>query len=167
MDAVEIGATLRGKRVEQELSVDDVAARMNVTAQTVHHIEEGNHDKLPGRVFVRGYLRYYARLLGVNPGEIIEEQEQSIPEPTDDDLDYGQDERVLRQTRIWGSVAIGAVLALLVYAWWAESAAPPDAMDAVDTMHEDGADGMDDMDGMGDMDTVSYTHLTLPTILRV
>ena len=131
MDAAEIGSVLRNKRVERDLSVEDIAGRLNITAQMVERIENGEHDKLHEGVFARGYIRYYARVLGLDPFELLEDQEkQVIDTPPDDDLVYGHNEALLRQVRIWGSVAVAAILALLVYAWWAESGnAPPYAED--------------------------------------
>lgn len=122
MDAVEIGNILRNKRVEQDMSVDDVAERLNVTAQTVNYIENGEHEKLSGEVFVRGYIRYYARVLGISASGLLgTEEEQPMEIKVEDDMDYGHDERILKLTRTWGTVAIIFILMLVIYAWWAEN----------------------------------------------
>lgn len=70
------GETLRKAREGRGWSVAEVAAQLNLTAQRVAQIEAGAFDKLPGHTFARGYVRTYAKLLGVDPNRLVLEFDQ-------------------------------------------------------------------------------------------
>ena len=124
MNEIEAGALLHAKREEAGLTLADIADKLNVSEDTVRKLEEGQHEQLPGRVFVRGYIRYYAKLLNIDATTLFKD-EDVVVEETGDDLDYAQDETALSMTRRWGTVAIVVVLLLVIYSWWVEDEPPP------------------------------------------
>lgn len=60
------GDTLRQARESKEWSLPEVAARLNLTPASLANLEAGAFDKLPGHTFSRGYIRAYAKLLGLD-----------------------------------------------------------------------------------------------------
>jgi len=60
-----VGQRLLKAREALNLSRDEVAAGLYLKENIVAALEEDNSDALPGPVFVQGYLRKYARLLGI------------------------------------------------------------------------------------------------------
>jgi cytoskeleton protein RodZ len=70
-DAAEVpdspGARLRQTRQVKKLSVDYVASSLHLSRSVVEAIERDDYDRLPSAVFVAGYVRSYARLLGLDP----------------------------------------------------------------------------------------------------
>lgn len=65
------GTTVRGAREAAGLSVDDVAQQLKLAPRQVQALEADEYDKLPGRTFVRGFLRNYARLLGLDANALL------------------------------------------------------------------------------------------------
>jgi len=65
------GQRLAAARSEWGVSVDEVAAYINLSAATIEALEADAHDKLPGLTFVKGYLRAYAKLLRLDADDII------------------------------------------------------------------------------------------------
>lgn len=65
------GETLRKARESRNWSIAEVAAQLNLTAQRVGQIEAGAFDKLPGQIFARGYVRTYAKLLGLDQNRLV------------------------------------------------------------------------------------------------
>jgi cytoskeleton protein RodZ len=65
------GALLRKARQGYEWSIDDVAANLNLSIDVVSALERDDYRHLPGATFVRGYLRSYARLLGIDENEVL------------------------------------------------------------------------------------------------
>lgn len=65
------GQLLYNKREALGMSVQEVADTMHITMHYVRALETDAHDKLPGDVFIRGYLRSYASLLGLEPTIVI------------------------------------------------------------------------------------------------
>lgn len=66
------GRMLREARENREWSVQQVANELHLTMHYVNALESDEFDKLPGDVFVRGYMRSYALLLGLDPDEVLQ-----------------------------------------------------------------------------------------------
>lgn len=61
------GARLRQTRQVKKLNVDYVATSLHLSRSVIEAIERDDYDRLPSAVFVAGYIRSYARLLGLDP----------------------------------------------------------------------------------------------------
>lgn len=66
------GELLRRERETQGLTREDVAAALNLRQSVVAGIEEDNYEQVPIAAYRRGYLRAYARLLGMNDNDVLE-----------------------------------------------------------------------------------------------
>ncbi len=66
------GTLLGAQRETLEYSLQQVADRLNLTMHFVKAIETDSYEKLPGDVFIRGYLRSYAELLQLDPEYVLE-----------------------------------------------------------------------------------------------
>ena len=75
------GAVLAAAREELNLSVYDVARYLKITPAQVEALEEGAYERLPGRVFVRGFLRNYAKFLGIDAQPLLRSIEEEMPQP--------------------------------------------------------------------------------------
>ncbi|MBK1727353.1 helix-turn-helix domain-containing protein, partial [Halorhodospira neutriphila] len=64
-----VGARLRQAREAQGRSARAVASSLNLPLVTVEALEGGEREGLPPTTFVRGYLRNYAQLVGLDPEE--------------------------------------------------------------------------------------------------
>jgi len=64
------GARLASARERLGLSLDQVADHLKLDPHTVVALEEGDHRAIGATVFVRGFLRRYAALVGESPAEI-------------------------------------------------------------------------------------------------
>jgi cytoskeleton protein RodZ len=65
------GAMLRSAREAMGLSLDAVAQQLKLAPRQVTALEDGDFARLPGRTFVRGFLRNYARLVRVDPDRVL------------------------------------------------------------------------------------------------
>lgn len=66
-----VGQFLREKREERRMSVAEVARATRVPVSSVERIEADQFDELPAEVFVRGFLKSYARAVGVSEDEVL------------------------------------------------------------------------------------------------
>ena len=66
------GAALSAARTAQNLSLIDVARQLKLSVNQVAALEAGEFERLPGPVFVRGFVRNYARLLKLDPERILD-----------------------------------------------------------------------------------------------
>lgn len=91
-DLKSIGLILKKKREELSYTLEHVSEITRITLTCLRHIEEGNMDALPGLVFVRGFIRNYAKLLGLESDWMIEALNQTYqtgrPETKKSEKDY-------------------------------------------------------------------------------
>ena len=69
--AATAGALLSAAREASGLSVDAVAQQLKLAPRQVRALEEGDYTHLPGRTFVRGFVRNYARLVRLDPDKVL------------------------------------------------------------------------------------------------
>ena len=66
------GSLLQKVREEKGLTIDEMSAISNLTKQVIRGIEADDYTQLAGLSFVRGYLKLYAKKLGVDEVEILD-----------------------------------------------------------------------------------------------
>jgi len=67
-DRVSIGRQLADARKRQKLDIEVVARTLKLDAGIIRALESDDRDNLPASIFVQGYLRNYAHLVGL-PGD--------------------------------------------------------------------------------------------------
>ncbi|NND81513.1 MAG: DUF4115 domain-containing protein [Gammaproteobacteria bacterium] len=118
------GRLLAAARKQQNKTVAEIAEELNLSITQIKTIELDQTDGLPEPTYVRGYIRSYAKLLGLNPEEVLKnylnpnwQQGTSL-----DDIPRGignADELSDSHTITPGRVAIVAVvISLLGYLWY-------------------------------------------------
>lgn len=71
-----LGEYLKGIRKSKNASLEAVAAKTKININYLHAIEENRFNDLPGEVFTKGFLRSYARFLGVDEADIVDRYNQ-------------------------------------------------------------------------------------------
>jgi cytoskeletal protein RodZ len=66
-----VGQYLRQQREAKRMSVEEVARATRVPTTSVERIESDRFDELPGEVFVRGFLKSYARAVGLPQDDVL------------------------------------------------------------------------------------------------
>ena len=114
------GARLRQAREAAKRGVGEISAALHLDPKIVEALEADSFDRLPPPAFVRGYLKGYARLLGLPPGPILEvydrrgfEPPPLIPDATEAPQAHTSDLAVRLVT-----YGIGVMLVVLVVLWW-------------------------------------------------
>jgi cytoskeleton protein RodZ len=67
----DFGSKFRQAREKKNLSLDDVSNVTKISTRMLKAIEEEHFDQLPGGVFNRGFVRAYAKHLGLNDEEAV------------------------------------------------------------------------------------------------
>ncbi|RPJ66936.1 MAG: helix-turn-helix domain-containing protein, partial [Acidobacteria bacterium] len=78
---MDIGATLRHARESRGLTCDDVARTTRIPLRMIAAMEKEDWAKLPGGIFTRGYLRAYAREVGVEGEPLVAQYEAEHAPP--------------------------------------------------------------------------------------
>ena len=72
------GAKLAAARERAGLGVGDVAARLRLHTNQVRAIESEALAKLPEAAYVRGFVRSYARMLGLDPAPLLDDLNRKL-----------------------------------------------------------------------------------------
>jgi cytoskeleton protein RodZ len=80
--AASAGALLRAAREAAGLSIDALSQQLKLAPRQVRALEEGDYASLPGRTFVRGFVRNYARAVNVDPDAVLAAIPGAVEAPT-------------------------------------------------------------------------------------
>jgi cytoskeletal protein RodZ len=75
-----LGEKLRNLRSERRISLGEVSRVTRIQVKYLEYLEDGEYNKLPVDVYVKGFLRGYAQFLGVDDGILMRlyEKEKGI-----------------------------------------------------------------------------------------
>jgi len=65
------GARLKKEREQRKITLDEIAASTKVGTRFLRALEEERFDQLPGGIFNKGFVRAYARHLGIDEEQAI------------------------------------------------------------------------------------------------
>ncbi len=66
---------LKEIRVSRGIEIGDISDMSRISLRYLRAIEEGEFYKLPGDIYIRGYIREYARCLGIPFPDALSEYE--------------------------------------------------------------------------------------------
>ncbi len=143
------GERLQAARIQMGLSLEDVAERMHLSPGILEALEENNFEEITAPIFVKGYLRAYARIVSLDEDEMIQQYMDyySEEDPPITSTSNMAPELSVTDARIkWTTYFVIVVLAALLGAWWwnkekaEETSISLDAQPA-ETQAADGGDG--------------------------
>ena len=117
------GETLRQARESNGWSLAEVALKLNLTSTSLANLEAGAFDKLPGHTFARGYIRAYAKLLGIDQAVLVQEFDQFTGTDAQGSNVHGLG-RIEEPTRVSHTILRIVSLLLLIavvgggFVWW-------------------------------------------------
>src|SRR6201982_4094556 len=65
------GARLKRERQQRKIELDDISASTKISTRFLRALEEEQFDQLPGGIFNKGFVRAYARHLGIDEDQAI------------------------------------------------------------------------------------------------
>jgi cytoskeleton protein RodZ len=109
---------LHNAREAKGLSVDEVAHDLHLEASVIYSLESGDYAALGAPVFVRGYMRSYARLLGLSEKEVLAGMDDPVPESEEFiSMSVASEEKLgasMVTFSLWAAITL-VVLSVLVY----------------------------------------------------
>ncbi len=117
------GRRLHIARQARGLPIDAIANQLHLKPAIVAAIERDDYDALPGSVFITGYMRNYAKLLGLDPEVLLDAYRAANPtaEPVLQPRTLGTGKQQVGSGHLavrLMSLVIIAVLAGLAWLWW-------------------------------------------------
>src|SRR3954454_10846477 len=79
------GAQLKREREQRKISLDDISVSTKIGTRFLRAIEDDQFEQLPGGIFNKGFVRAYARHLGLDEEQTIADYMQASGTETSDD----------------------------------------------------------------------------------
>jgi cytoskeleton protein RodZ len=134
------GGRLRLAREQAKLTRADVGDRLRIKLEMIEAIENDDYSRSPSLVFVRGWLRAYARLVNLPADEIIAAfNKLGITDPETDRPVYQLAKipvKMKKRGMRWFSILLILILVSLVAMWWHSQKEPPTELAAYYSMDE-------------------------------
>ncbi len=134
------GEQLKREREKRSISLDDISVSTKISTRMLRALEEDHFDQLPGGIFNKGFVRAYARCVGLDENQTIadfliasgEEQPALAPVPEVPPRRVAKEEQVKKEepepepsekeekewTVPWGSLAIVLLISAVSLAVW-------------------------------------------------
>jgi DnaJ-class molecular chaperone len=66
------GRDIKMLRIAGDISLEEIYRKTNIPKKTVEDIEEENFENLPALVYLKGFLRTYAKVLNINEDQMVD-----------------------------------------------------------------------------------------------
>ena len=122
-----LGQLLAAERERQGLSRADAAQRLHMSAWQVEALENGDYERLPKGTFLRGFVRNYTKLLGLNSQAALDALANAAPKaPAPGIVVPSQNIRFdplgerfgSPYVKAWGVAGVAFALAAAAMYWW-------------------------------------------------
>lgn len=122
-----IGEKLRLERETRGIALRDISENTRISMRYLEAIESDDYRRLPGGIFNRSFIRAYAKLVGYDEQQAIEEYSRTMRE-------HGESDDVAKSTRsqvytdetanhhrspLWRLLLVVFILALVSFGVWA------------------------------------------------
>ncbi|MCH9757208.1 MAG: helix-turn-helix domain-containing protein [Gammaproteobacteria bacterium] len=120
------GAKLAAVREKNGHSLEYVASKLHLRVRVIELLEADAYEEMPETVFIKGYLRAYANLLGLDPKPLIEMFDGFCIEDkkTSSERTLWQSRRQTNQSEHWvrfGTALFALVVLAAVFGWWVKN----------------------------------------------
>lgn len=143
------GETLRAARESKNWPLSLVAKQLNLSERSLTQIEAGDFSQLPGHTFARGYVRAYAKLLGLDQNRLVQQFDQHTgTDATGSDVNslghIDQPVRLSRSMVRFFTFILTLVIGAAAFFWWQDRSARIESgpsVTALERIEVEAADG--------------------------
>src|SRR5688572_16411437 len=114
--SLSLGEKLRQAREERGISISEVAEQTRISPLYLEAIDADNYKTLPGGIFNKGFVRSYAKYVGVDEQEALQEYSRLIAEhqEVEDDKYKAYRPEVLTDDRAGSSIIPTVIFAVVI-----------------------------------------------------
>lgn len=122
------GEQLKREREKRSITLDDISVSTKISTRLLRALEEDHFEQLPGGIFNKGFVRAYAKSVGLDADQIVADylvasgEDQPAPTALPEPPPRPKEVEVHRNKNAWsvpwGSLALVLLLAALGLALW-------------------------------------------------
>lgn len=112
------GAWLRRQREVREISLREIATTSKISIRYLEALEQDRFEVLPAPLFAKGFLREYAKFVGLDPDEVVNYYLSALPEEESETPPQWASERTRRRVSPATILALLLLLLLSVLIVW-------------------------------------------------
>jgi cytoskeleton protein RodZ len=119
------GQRLQREREMRGITLEEIATSTKIGTRSLRALEEEDFDQLPGGIFNKGFVRAYAKYLGIDEEQAVAdyltasgEGEPPLPTPPEKKQEDYTTIREGGSNGVWVALAIVALLGMGAYAGW-------------------------------------------------
>ncbi|MCF2856886.1 DUF4115 domain-containing protein [Pseudoalteromonas sp. SMS1] len=132
VETVSLGQTLATARAQQNLSLEDIAGRLKLNHTQLTKLEQDEYQSLGPETFVRGYIKSYSALLGLDSEQVLSlYQSPHVPEQKRNMKSFSRrTEKEAHDSRLMTvSYIVAIVFVGLSALWWWQTASNSDSVE--------------------------------------
>jgi len=127
------GRWLSEARKNHNLTVTEVAAKLRLAPRQIEAIEADDYDRLPGRTIGRGFVRNYAKLVQLDPAQVVAAYDKIAPGDGDPRIRVPHQNVQFSEvagghrnrSALWSTLGLAILIAISFLAWrWEADMAP-------------------------------------------
>jgi cytoskeleton protein RodZ len=81
-----LGGYLQRERVKQGYTLDDIAEQTRINLTTLQAIESNDRARMPAEVFSKGFIKIYAKFLGLDVQDAMERYDREMAQTDEDSI---------------------------------------------------------------------------------
>ena len=118
------GAQLATLRLQKGYPLEYVAGKLHLRVRMIELLEADDYEQMPEPVFIRGYIRAYAKLMDVSGDALIAMYDQFYANERPSERALWQSRRTTNRAEHavrWVTLFFGAAVLIAVAMWWDKS----------------------------------------------
>lgn len=118
------GAQLAAQRMLRDYSQEYVAGKLHLRVRIIELLEADDYDNMPEPVFIKGYLRAYAKLLGVPADPLLNTFNAIYSDESKAERTLWQSRRPSNKAEYlirWATILLSLGVLVAVGMWWESS----------------------------------------------
>ena len=114
-NSLSFGRYLRTRRLEKGVNLEVISRETKIRMDCLLLIEQEDHNRLPAEVFVKGFLRAYAKIIGVDEDDVIRRYLSSLQ--VFKESARSEDDLIRLNKNYWPRLllSIGALLCIIAF----------------------------------------------------
>jgi len=114
-NSLSFGRFLRTRRLEKEVNLEVISRETKIRMDVLLLIEQEDHNRLPAEVFVKGFLRAYAKIIGADEDDVIRRYLSSLQ--VFKESARSEDDLIRLNKNYWPRLllSIGALLCIIAF----------------------------------------------------